>query len=303
MIVWLASYPRSGNTLLRTLLKQTMGLSSKSDSMDENQHAKEDGSWSRIVGADRFASDWTTFYQQACDTDEVHLVKTHNPPIDDQPAIYVVRDGRKACLSYLHFDRQFRGGGSSLVEIVAGIDHYGDWSGHYRAWNGRKNTLTVKYEELVTPSPGTLSSLANIVAHRGPIEPWQNPFDRLHAEDQTFFREGKIYWEGAPEWTPLIDALFFHLHRKLMVELDYVGDTEVAQCPDEMKTLVSAARRLGSENKLLETACSERLNLIRRLVSENKLLETACSERLDLINRLTSECEQMRQRSVGQSGG
>jgi hypothetical protein len=90
MIIWLASYPRSGNTLLRTLLKQTMGLSSKSDSMDENHHAKEDGSWSRIVGVDGFDSDWTTFYRQACDSGEVHLVKTHGPPIDDQPAIYVV---------------------------------------------------------------------------------------------------------------------------------------------------------------------------------------------------------------------
>ena len=31
MSVWLASYPRSGNTLLRTVLKQTMGLNSYSD--------------------------------------------------------------------------------------------------------------------------------------------------------------------------------------------------------------------------------------------------------------------------------
>jgi hypothetical protein len=278
MIVWLASYPRSGNTLLRTLLKQTMGFLSKSDSMDENHHVKvENGLWSQIVGIDGFVSDWTTFYRQACDSDEVHLVKTHNPPIDDQPAIYVVRDGRKACLSYLHYDREFRGGASSLAEIVAGIDYYGDWSSHYRAWNGRKNTLTVRYEELVTPSPGTLSSLANVVAYRGPIKPWQNPFEELHGRARTFFREGKIRWEGAPEWTPLIDALFFHLHRKLMVELGY-DDSEAARFPEELKALVSTARRLGSENRLLEKACAERLNL---------------------INRLTAECEKMRQHGSG----
>jgi hypothetical protein len=290
MIVWLASYPRSGNTLLRTLLKQTMGLSSKSDSLDENHHAKEDGNWTRIVGVDGFVSDWTTFYRHACVSNEVHLVKTHHPPIDDQPAIYVVRDGRKSCLSYLHFDRQFRGGTSSLVEIVAGIDHYGDWSSHYRAWTGRKNTLTVRYEELVTPSLGTLASLANFVAYRGPIEPWQNPFDKLREHDPAFFREGKTYWEGAPEWTALIDALFFHLHGELMVELGY-DDTEAAKLPEELKALVSAARRLGGENKLLERACSERLNLIASL-------EKACTERLDLINRLASEREQMRQLSI-----
>jgi hypothetical protein len=197
------------------------------------------------------------------------------------------RDGRKACLSYFHFDRQFRDGISSLAEIVAGIDHYGDWSGHYRAWNGRTNTLTVRYEQLVTPSLSTLSSLAHVVAHRGPIEPWRNPFDKLREQDQAFFREGKIDWEGAPEWTPLIDALFFYLHRKLMVELGYVDDTQAAEFPEELKILVSAARRLSSENKLLERACSERLNLIDRLRSECTVLEKACTERLNLINRLT----------------
>src|SRR6478609_26138 len=136
MIVWLASYPRSGNTLLRTILKQSMGLSSRSDSMDENDHAKEGDVWASDVGVEGILSDWSTFYRQACGSDEIFLVKTHRPPVDDQPAIYVVRDGRKACLSYLHFDRRFRKGTKSLAEIVVGIDRYGDWSSHYHAWAG-----------------------------------------------------------------------------------------------------------------------------------------------------------------------
>jgi len=31
MIIWLASYPRSGNTLLRTVIKSCMGIDSYSD--------------------------------------------------------------------------------------------------------------------------------------------------------------------------------------------------------------------------------------------------------------------------------
>jgi hypothetical protein len=34
-VTWLASYPRSGNTLLRTILKQCFGLSSQSVYPDE----------------------------------------------------------------------------------------------------------------------------------------------------------------------------------------------------------------------------------------------------------------------------
>jgi len=287
MIVWLASYPRSGNTLLRTILKQTMGLSSKSDTLDENHHVTENGVWTNEVGVDGILSDWSTFYRQACESDEIILVKTHLPPIDDQPAIYVVRDGRKACLSYLHFDRQLRNGTKSLAEIIAGIDRSGDWSSHYRVWAGRNNTLMTRYEDLVEPSASTLSAIAEVVGYRGPIAQWHNPFDNLRRHDQLFFREGRVGWEGAPEWTPVIDALFLHLHQDLMVQLGYAGNIEATRFPDELKGLVQAARQLGGENVQLEQACSERLGLIERLTSECDLLRNVCSQRLELIDQLT----------------
>jgi hypothetical protein len=263
--------------------------------MDENYRTKEEERvWTDEVGVEGFASDWDTFYRQACESDEIVPVKTHRPPIDDQPAIVVVRDGRKACLSYLHFDRQFRNGTQSLAEIIVGIDRYGDWSSHYRGWAGRKNTIVIRYEELVEASADTLSVIAGAVGYRGPIAPWQNPFDSLQKHDRSFFREGRVDWQGGPEWTPVIDALFFHLHRDLMIELGYAGDLEATRFPDELKGLVDTARRLGGENLLLEQACSERLELIDRLASECESLRNVCSQRLELIDRLTSECASLR---------
>ncbi|MBR0776480.1 sulfotransferase domain-containing protein [Bradyrhizobium diazoefficiens] len=297
MIVWLASFPRSGNTLLRTVLKQSMGLSSRSDSMDENDHVRDGDVWAIDVGVEGILTDWNAFYRQASEADEVFLVKTHRPPVDDQPAIYVVRDGRKACLSYLHFDRRFRSGTGSLAEIVVGIDRYGDWSSHYHAWAGRRNTFIVRFEDLVEPSAATLSAIADVAAYRGPIAPWRNPFDSLHAYDRFFFREGRVRWEGAPEWTPVIDALFFHLHQDLMVQLGYARGAEMARFPDELTGLVRTARQLGGENMQLERACSERLELIGRLTSECDSLRDVCSERLELIEQLAAECARLRNES------
>jgi hypothetical protein len=262
--------------------------------MDENDHAKEGGVWASDVGVEGILSDWSTFYRQACESDEVFLVKTHRPPVDDQAAIYVVRDGRKACLSYLHFDRRFRKGTKSLAEIVVGIDRYGDWSSHYHAWAGRKNTVMVRFEDLVEASAATLSAIADAAAYRGPIAPWRNPFDSLNAHDRFFFREGRVQWEGAAEWTPVIDALFLHLHQDLMIQLGYASGAEMVRFPDELKGLVRAARQLGGENMQLERACAERLELIGRLTLECDTLRSVCSERLELIDQLTAECARLR---------
>ena len=280
MIVWLASYPRSGNTLLRTVFKQTMDLSSRTDSMDENGHGDDpSGVWTRLVGVEPIKSDWQTFYRQASESDTVYLVKTHHHPIDAQPAIYVVRDGRKACLSYFHF-HLFHHGGSSLAGIVSGLNEYGDWSSHYRAWSQRERTMVVRYEDLLNPTDTTLTMLANAVGYTGAIASWTNPFEELQKSDRPFFREGEVAWKGGPEWTPIIDAQFFHLHRDLMIELGYIeaGDVgSVAALPDEFRELIEGARALSQRS----------LALYQR----NDVLQAACDERLNLINHLTQQCE------------
>jgi hypothetical protein len=280
MIVWLASYPRSGNTLLRTVFKQTMDLSSRTDSLDENGHGDDpSGVWTRLVGVEPIKSDWQTFYQQASESDTVYLVKTHHHPIDAQPAIYVVRDGRKACLSYLHFHRSFRDGGS-LAGIVSGLSECGDWSSHYRAWSQRARTMVVRYEDLLNPTENTLTMLASAVGYAGAIASWTNPFEELQKSDRKFFREGEVAWKGAPEWTPIIDALFFHLHRDLMAELGYIEAADagsVVPLPDEFRQLIEGVRALSLRS----------LALHRR----NDMLQAVCDERLDLINHLTQQCE------------
>ena len=95
MIVWLASYPRSGNTALRILLKAKFGLSSYSEYGDPLDIAANPGG-SAAVGHVTHGLDPEEFLQEARKSRKTYLIKTHGHPTDGSKAIYVVRDGRSA---------------------------------------------------------------------------------------------------------------------------------------------------------------------------------------------------------------
>lgn len=285
MIVWLASFPRSGNTLLRTLLFRTLGLRSASD--EPTPPTELSAVLCDKAGHQKISGDWQNYYQSARQSAEVFLIKTHRPPRDDQPAIYVVRDGRSVYRSYSHFHRTFTPPPyPSLLDLVLGDDYYGGWSEHYRVWAARKNTLLIRYEELVNASDDLLKKIAVMVHHTGARSRWENPFSELQKIDSRFFREGATVWKGDPVWTPLIDALFFHVHGDAMIELGY-ADTEVVArarraLTGEYRELADAARRLLAEKRALNTICAER----QVVIDELKL---ACDERLALIERLSRD--------------
>ena len=284
MIIWLASYPRSGNTLLRTVLYKTMGMKSTSDEVGEKKLLGLTEASLHGAGIIEIPGSWENYYQTATQSGEIFLVKTHRPPRDSQPAIYVVRDGRMACLSYSRFHQQFTPSPyPSLLDLVLGGDFYGGWSEHYRAWMGRENIFMVQYEDLVNAPDALLRKIARRVQYSGEIAPWKNPFDQMHQENPDFFRKGEVGWQGDPSWTPMINAVFFHLHGDLMIELGYASPETVAQAKkgssEEWLELVEVSRRLLSEKKQLESICDDRQVVIDGL-------KQASDERLELIHKL-----------------
>jgi len=163
-ITWLASYPRSGNTLLRTILFNCFGLKSASlypQDLKGNKYLEN------IVGHIEHNKNNTISFPE----DSLPLVKTHELNKDDKPSIYVIRDGRATCVSYFnyinrslieegHYDKKI-----SMRDIILGKHRFGKWCDHISSWDplNRKNTLLIKYEDMVENFDIVLSSISNFL--------------------------------------------------------------------------------------------------------------------------------------------
>jgi hypothetical protein len=288
VIVWIASYPRSGNLLLRTVIYRTMHIGSYDEHQQSTYHARL-SEQIKISGAMPWKGDWETFYNQATESKDIFLVKTHHLPRDNQSAIYVVRDGRSAILSYGRFHKTYtRPQYPSLLELILGVDYYGGWTEHFQAWEFREKTLIVKYEDLIQPSEELLTRLAAMTHHVGRITPWENPFEKLQSLNPNFFRSGTPSWSGDREWSSVHDAIFFHLHGKLMTKLGYVSEANIATqnlMTQEMINLIDVTQQLLNENKRYRSICDERLNELGKL-------KQACDERLIVIEELKQACDE-----------
>jgi len=224
MIIWLASYPRSGSTLLRTILHQTMGLGSYGDDLGVKEVGLTDAAKAEF-GDIPLSTSWNKFYKKASDDSDIYLVKTHLPPRDDQPVVYIVRDGRQSTLSYWNYHKQFHQDHSTgLMDLILGHDYYGGWSEHYTNWfsSGNRKILLLRFEELVHATPEIIQKLADFIGHQGPVRDWANIFDQLHREHSGFFRVGSPEWHAPSEWTDFINTVFFLLHGQLMKDLAYI---------------------------------------------------------------------------------
>jgi hypothetical protein len=155
--VWLASFPRSGNTLLRTILWNCFALRSASvypNDLGQNHSLEETvGHIEHDAGKISFPPN-----QKTC------LVKTHEHKQDAQPAIYVVRDGRTAIVSLWEFyDRRI-----PLKTLIEGTHQFGKWQDHLQAWDysRRPKTLFLRYEDLLLNLEQTLKLLSDFLQHQ-----------------------------------------------------------------------------------------------------------------------------------------
>jgi hypothetical protein len=187
-VTWLASYPRSGNTLLRLILKHCFGLSSQSLYQDQDF---ADPDVCTMVGHEEIGANARQFVTIARRAGRSLYVKTHEPPAADQhPAIYVVRDGRSAVVSHNHYLREILRRDVSLADVITGKIGT-SWSQHVRAWAMplRANTLVVRYEDLAAARQDVLAQIAAFIGR--PLQRgFDLSFDHLHALHPVFFRRG-----------------------------------------------------------------------------------------------------------------
>ena len=152
--VWLASYPRSGNTFLRTILWHAFGLRSASVYQNDLGGNKE---LEEYVG---HIEHNPRLLDQLKETG-VALIKTHEYVKDSRPAIYVIRDGRAACVSLWEFYNRTM----PIKAVIEGQHRFGTWANHVRSWApwDRPNTLLLKYEQLRDDLPMALNAISEFL--------------------------------------------------------------------------------------------------------------------------------------------
>jgi hypothetical protein len=246
MLIWLASYPRSGNTYFRALMKHVYELPSYetyvwggafTPPIIELVEGFTGGSMAPLTIAEMAASD------------RLFLIKTHDLPRDDFPAIYLVRDGRDALVSHAHFVLEYDLGlprepervRETLRSLIVGEHSFGGWSRNVLAWTRRaKPVVVVRFEDLIARP---LDELRRAVAAVGLELPEQRTddlptFARLHARLPEFFRSGRVGgWRG--EMSDDLHKLFWTRHGPVMRQLGYRKWT----LGDHLRRLLPGARR------------------------------------------------------------
>jgi hypothetical protein len=236
VLVWVASYPRSGNTFLTITLRDAFAVAERGTVFEESLGLARLESLRpapyrlppelRGLGNDELL-------EALRERPEPFFIKTHRVRDAAEPsrAIHVVRDGRDALVSYAHFvvehehDPRFEG--RSLTErlrMLIAEDHnlFGHWSRSVEAWRERSApTALVRFEELIENPAGTVrSACGRIGIELTQTERESQPFAKLHARDPRMFRRGEIgAWRS--EMPAAVEERFWQLHGPQMEALGY----------------------------------------------------------------------------------
>ena len=191
MIIWLASYPKSGNTWVRLFLDNL--LSGEKDFNINNNSIGQFPLRSHFLNLsdnineqDEFAK-YCILAQQKLNLDnKLKFFKTHNAfwnwgggkytftnEENSLGAIYIIRDPRNVITSVLNYyhkenydhalefmiENKVLGGDDSEIGLPTII---GSWSNHYKSWKKfKKNYLIIKYENLLNKPQDEFFKITN----------------------------------------------------------------------------------------------------------------------------------------------
>jgi hypothetical protein len=234
MTIWLASYPRSGNTCARIALRYLFGIPSRSIYPEHDMEGL-----GPVIGELPPEMDVEP-------ASECCFLKTHEMPGEDHwPAIYLVRDGRDTLVSYAHYvlseERGISPGSDrelflrTLQELILSRERFGGWGQHILAWTQRTApNCVVRFEDLIA---GPEKELRRALAAIGGLQLTQTgvslpSFEKLHQAVPWFFRSGKVgAWPA--QMPPYLQALFWEHHGEAMEALGYGRTASATRNPIE----------------------------------------------------------------------
>lgn len=195
MFVWIASYPKSGNTLVRALIAAYFFSNDGIFNFDLLKNFTQFPNLSFFLKLGLDPKDEEKIiknYQNAQDIfnkrKSIQFIKTHSALLhgftsskQTLGAIYIVRDPRKVAVSYAnHFNLSLDKATDEILSntTLGGIDpknnkkrsaitHLSSWQLHYKSWQvfdkSKKRFLLIKYEDLVKNTEETLYKILKFV--------------------------------------------------------------------------------------------------------------------------------------------
>ena len=176
-IVWLASYPKSGNTWVRAFLHNYIVNAETPHSINSLVDFSVAESAGAFFGADCAGLSTQEVQRRRPGVHEqltrlypdLVFVKTHNAnlamhgiplctPALTAGAIYIVRDPRDVALSYAAYTRKpvdeiiafmAEPGAATATDAAQVFELLGSWSAHVLSWVGAQKRLLVRYEDLL----------------------------------------------------------------------------------------------------------------------------------------------------------
>jgi hypothetical protein len=197
MLVWVASFPRSGNTFLRIILHRLYGVRTSTvydiDGVAERLGEELIGYTERPGSlADMRASD------------EPHFIKTHrqrDADVDENdPAICLVRDGRDALVSWARQSSE-KDPNSYEAELQAkilrvGTTGTGSWGNNVLSWlrPPAPRSVVLRYEDLIRDPRAAVTPIIAAVAPALAQRPDADipSLEELRRHDDRFFRRGRV---------------------------------------------------------------------------------------------------------------
>jgi len=193
MIIWLASYPKSGNTLVRSLLASY--YFSKDGNLDFKllKNIKQFPTNSifnhfgfKANNNNEHLENYIKAQKLLIKKGSTRLLKTHSSLFEinnirftnldcSRGVIYIVRDPRNVVSSFAyHFLTSIKDATNHLINGHSigeptesiGVQHTGSWSFNYNSWKSfeyQNRYLLIKYENLINDTEETLLEILNFI--------------------------------------------------------------------------------------------------------------------------------------------
>lgn len=244
-MIWLASFPRSGNTYFRIVLYEVYGIESSAFHLDKDRNLDPDYASYPVV--------------------KTHLLPEQLAPDDPSiPGVYLVRDGRDALISMAHQREDLLDPETSYLENLRDMilprqgEHFGGWSRNVAEWLERA-ALVIKFEELIEHPIECIERMRPLIDLPPPLTEKLPTFDDLktknlkygsggehlpeekrQARRDKFFRRG-VAGAWKDEMPDDLHELFWRAHGDVMQRLGYTD----GMLEPRPRLLENLRRRLG----------------------------------------------------------